>query len=33
MKSIFLSLVILATMTTFFTGCDKPNYQHPLHRK
>lgn len=29
---ILVTLVALASVATF-TGCEKPDYQHPLHRK
>jgi len=33
MKSyIIVALIALATVT-MFTACDKPDYQHPMHRK
>ena len=33
MKIVFLSLVVAMTVITTFTACEKPNYQHPKHRK
>lgn len=31
-KVLFLTIIALGVMSTF-SGCEKPDYQHPLHRK
>lgn len=32
MKKIFLAVFILAGISSFFAGCEKTDYQHPMHR-
>jgi len=32
MKKITLALLFSFGAALFFGGCDKPDYQHPLHR-
>lgn len=33
MKALFFATLIALSTATMFTACDKPNYQHPMHRK
>jgi len=32
MKAIFLATLVALSTLTMFTACEKPDYQHPLHR-
>ena len=32
MKKIILTTLTIFALATVFTGCDKPDYKHPLHR-
>jgi len=32
MKIVFLTILLALGMVTFFTACEKPDYQHPGHR-
>ncbi len=33
MKAIILAALVALGSITMFSGCEKPDYQHPLHRK
>ena len=32
MKSLFLTSLVLVSIATFFTACERNDYQHPGHR-
>jgi hypothetical protein len=32
MKKIVLTLIIALGIASIFSGCDRPDYQHPMHR-
>jgi len=33
MKAVILATLVALGSITLFTGCEKPDYQHPMHRK
>jgi hypothetical protein len=33
MKAYILVVLIALSGITMFSGCEKPDYQHPMHRK
>jgi len=33
MKSLVLVALVALASIAMFSGCEKPDYQHPLHRK
>ena len=33
MKAFIVATLLAITAATFFSACDKPDYQHPMHRK
>lgn len=33
MKALILVALVALGTITMFSGCEKPNYQHPMHRK
>ncbi|SMP88431.1 hypothetical protein SAMN06313486_1089 [Epsilonproteobacteria bacterium SCGC AD-308-P11] len=33
MKSLILTALVALSVATFFTACERNDYQHPLHRK
>ncbi len=33
MKALLISVIIALATISIATGCEKPDYQHPLHRK
>ena len=32
MKKVILAILTIFALVTVFTGCDKPEYRHPLQR-
>jgi hypothetical protein len=33
MKKFILTILTIFALATVFSGCDKPQYRHPLHNK
>lgn len=33
MKKVILAILTIFALTTLFTGCEKPEYRHPLHSR